>query len=176
MDDKAKAPNSLAKISVPKYLKGALVLNITFKKIDWDLTPDNIERHRDDETGGEYIDFYGVVVVRAIDDVGNFDTKVIADVDICDGLYCAIEEIEQYLNEGWPSVEVFYTTQCEAYGDGPTYKHGNDIGYILVVNMKAVYYAVLPGNRIAAILLILHTLTKMVILNCWILRIWHLRY
>ena len=85
MDDlilnKAKAPNSLAKISVPKYLKGALVLNITFKKIYWDLTTDNIERHRDDETGGEYIDFYGVVVVRAIDDVGNFDTKVIADVE-----------------------------------------------------------------------------------------------
>ena len=144
MDDliinKAKAPNSLAKISVPKYLKGALVLNITFKKIDWDLTPDNIERHRDDETGGEYIDFYGVVVVRAIDDVGNFDTKVIADVDICDGLYCAIEEIEQYLNEGWPSVEVFYTTQCEAYGGGPAYEHGNDIGYILSEYMGADPY------------------------------------
>ena len=85
MDDlilnKVKAPNSLAKISVPKYLKGALVLNITFKKIYWDLTPDNIEKHRDDEAGGEYIDFYGVVVVRAIDDVGNFNKfayKVIA--------------------------------------------------------------------------------------------------
>lgn len=144
MDDlilnKVKTPNSLAKISVPKYLKGALVLNITFKKIDWDLTPDNIERHRDDETGGECIDFYGVVVVRAIDDVGNFDTKVIADVDICDGLYCAIEEIELYHNEGWPSVEVFYTTQCEAYGDGPTYKHGNDIGYILSEYMGADSY------------------------------------
>ena len=153
MDDlilnKVKAPNSLAKISVPKYLKGALVLNITFKKIDWDLTPDNIERHRDDETGGEYIDFYGVIVVRAIDDVGTPHNVRHTETD-------------PPINTAMTLVIFFRSIWVQIH--------------IIVVNMKAVYYAVLPGNRIAAILLILHTLTKMVILNCWILRIWHLRY
>ena len=93
------------------------------------MNEENIEKYRDDK-GGEYIDYFGAVVVRAVDEKGDFDTKIIANVDICDGLYDAIEEIEQYLNEGWPSVEVFYSTRCEAFGNGPAYEHGEDIGYI----------------------------------------------
>ena len=139
ISNEAEAMNSAIKVNAPKYLKDALVLDISFKKVDWELNEENIEKHRDDE-GGEYIDYLGAVVVRAVDEKGDFDTKIIANVDICDGLYDAIEEIEQYLNEGWPSVEVFYTTQCEAYGDGPTYKHGNDIGYILSEYMGADSY------------------------------------
>ena len=130
ISNKADAMNSETKVKVPKYLKDALVLDISFKKVDWELNEENIEKHRDDE-GGEYIDYFGAGVVRAVDEEGDFDTKVIADVDICDGLYDAIEEIGEYLNEGWPSAEVFYTTRCEAYGDSPAYEHGEDIGYIL---------------------------------------------
>jgi hypothetical protein len=130
ISNEAEAMNSAIKVNAPKYLKDALVLDISFKKVDWELNEENIEKHRDDE-GGEYIDYLGAVVVRAVDEKGDFDTKIIANVDICDGLYDAIEEIEQYLNEGWPSVEVFYSTRCEAFGYGPAYEHGEDIGYIL---------------------------------------------
>ncbi len=137
ISNEAEAMNSAIKVNAPKYLKDALVLDISFKKVDWELNEENIEKHRDDEEGSEYIDFYGVVVVRAIDDEGEFDTKVIADVDICDGLYDALEEVERYLEDGWASVEVFYSTRCEVYGGGKSYKHGQDIGYILSEYMGA---------------------------------------
>lgn len=129
-----------AEVTFPEYLKGALAIDVSFKKVDWELNEENIEKHRDDEEGGEYIDFYGVVVVRAIDDEGEFDTKVIADVDICDGLYDALEEVESYFEDGWSSVEVFYSTRCEVYGGGKSYEHGQDIGYILSEYLGAESY------------------------------------
>lgn len=130
----------MTKVTISEHLKDALAIDISFKRVDWKLNEENIEKHRDDEDSSEYIDFYGVVVVRAIDEDGEFDTKVIADVDICDGLYDAIEEIEQYFEDGWPSVEVFYSTQCEVYGGNKSYEHGQDIGYILSVYMGADSY------------------------------------
>jgi hypothetical protein len=130
IENAVESSDETATVTFPEYLKGALAVDISFKKVDWELNEENIEKHRDDESG-EYIDYFGAVVVRAVDEEGYFDTKVIADVDICDGLYDAIEEIGEYLNEGWPSAEVFYTTRCEAYGDSPAYEHGEDIGYIL---------------------------------------------
>lgn len=37
--------NSATKVNMPKYLKDALVLDISFKKVDWELNEENIEKH-----------------------------------------------------------------------------------------------------------------------------------
>ena len=148
IENAVESSDETATVTFPEYLKGALAVDISFKKVDWELNEENIEKHRDDEEGSEYIDFYGVVVVRAIDDEGEFDTKVIADVDICDGLYDALEEVERYFEDGWASVEVFYSTRCEVYGGGKPHKHGQDIGYILSEYMGAeeCYYSEYEGG------------------------------
>ncbi len=101
------------------------IFDFKFKKVDWELNEENIEEHRDD------IDRYGVIYVRAFTEDGDFATTVIADCDIADGLYDAIDIVEEYVNEDWETVEVYYTTLCEVYGAGENYEHGNDFGYVL---------------------------------------------
>ena len=104
------------------------IFDFKFKKVDWELNEENIEEHRDD------IDRYGVIYVRAFTEDGDFDTTVIADCDIADGLYNAIDIVKEYVNDEWcewKTVDVYYTTLCEVYGAGENYEHGNDFGYVL---------------------------------------------
>ena len=60
------------------------IFDFKFKKVDWELTEENIEEHR------EEIDVYGVIFVRAYTEDGDFEKRVISDCDIADGLYDAI--------------------------------------------------------------------------------------
>ena len=103
------------------------IFNFEFKTIDWELTEANIEKHRKE------IDIYGVVVVLA-DDEENDECvrKVIAEVDVADGLYDAIDIINE-LKEENPDydITVEYTTKCEIYGAGEPYEHGEDFGYVM---------------------------------------------
>ena len=103
------------------------IFNFEFKTVDWELTEANIEKYR------EEIDIYGVVVVLA-DDEENDECvrKVIAEVDVADGLYDAIDIINE-LKEENPDydITVEYTTKCEIYGAGEPYEHGEDFGYVM---------------------------------------------
>lgn len=101
------------------------IFDFKFKKVEWELNEENIEEHRCD------IDCYGVIYVRAFTEDGDFETTVIADCDIADGLYDAMDVAEEYMSDDWETVEVYYTTLCEAYGVGENYEHGNDLGYVL---------------------------------------------
>lgn len=104
---------------------GLPIFDFKFKKIDWELTEENIEEHRED------IDNFGVIFVLALSEDGDFKTKVIADCDIADGLYGAMEIADEWMDDGWDEVEVYYTTECEIYGGGKSYEHGQDFGYVL---------------------------------------------
>ena len=86
------------------------VFDFALKKIDWELTEDNIEKYR------EEIDNYGVVVVRALNEDEDFETKVICNGDVADLLYDAMESVEDFENDDWPEVNVYYSTLCEVYG------------------------------------------------------------
>ena len=86
------------------------VFDFALKKIDWELTEDNIEKYR------EEIDDYGVVVVRALNEDEDFETKVICNGDVADLLYNAMECVEDFENDDWPEVNVYYSTLCEVYG------------------------------------------------------------
>ena len=86
------------------------VFDFALKKIDWELTEDNIEKYR------EEIDNYGVVVVRALNEDEDFETKVICNGDVADLLYNAMECVEDFENDDWPEVNVYYSTLCEVYG------------------------------------------------------------
>lgn len=101
------------------------IIDLTFKRVKWKLGGENIEKLR------SRIDYYGVVVVSALDRWGDYDNVVIADV--ADGLYDAITNIIELWNRNgdYEDVEVYYTTKCEVYGAGPTYEHGDDIGFVL---------------------------------------------
>lgn len=86
------------------------VFDFALKRIDWELTEDNIEKYR------EEIDNYGVVVVRALNEDEDFETKVICNGDVADLLYDAMECVEDFENDDWPEVNVYYSTLCEVYG------------------------------------------------------------
>ena len=86
------------------------VFDFALKKIDWELTEDNIEKYR------EEIDNYGVVVVRALNEDEDFETKVICNGDVADLLYDAMECVEDFENDDWPEVNVYYSALCEVYG------------------------------------------------------------
>ena len=102
-----------------------VLFDFEFKKIDCELTEDYIEETR------EEIDNFGVVVVRAFWDSGDFDTAVLADGDISDMLYDAMDEVESFRDNDASNVEVYYSTKCEIYNAGEFYNHGGDMGYVL---------------------------------------------
>ena len=86
------------------------VFDFALKKIDWELTEDNIEKYR------EEIDNYGVVVVRALNEDDDLETKVICNGDVADLLYDAMESVEDFENDDCHGVNVYYSTLCEVYG------------------------------------------------------------
>jgi hypothetical protein len=102
-----------------------VLFDFEFQKIDCELTEDYIEETR------EEIDYFGVVVVRAFWDSGDFDTAVLADGDISDMLYDAMDEVESFRDNDACDVEVYYSTKCEIYNAGEFYNHGGDMGYVL---------------------------------------------
>ena len=102
-----------------------VLFDFEFKKIDCELTEDYIEETR------EEIDNFGVVVVRAFWDSGDFDTAVLADGDVSDMLYDAMDEVESFRDNDASNVEVYYSTKCEIYNAGEFYNHGGDMGYVL---------------------------------------------
>ena len=109
------------------------VFNFETKIVDWELTEENIEKHR------EEIDIFGAVIIFANDKRNDECTKqIIADVDVADGLYDAIEAINQ-LKEVNPDYHIIveYTTKCEIYGAGKSYEHGEDFGYVISSYMGA---------------------------------------
>ncbi len=101
-----------------------VAFDFTLEEIEWELNEENIEEYSED------IDDYGVIVIRAFDEDGDFVTRIIADVDIADGLYDAMSEVEDIIDE-YPEVKVYYTTRCKVYGVGKTWEHGEDIGCVL---------------------------------------------
>lgn len=86
------------------------VFDFALKKIDWELTEDNIEKYR------EEIDNYGVVVVRALNEDGDFETRLTCNGDVADLLYDGMECVEDFENDDWPEVNVYYSTLCKVYG------------------------------------------------------------
>lgn len=86
------------------------VFDFALKKIDWELTEDNIEKYR------EEIDNYGVVVVRALNEDEDFETRLICNGDVADLLYDGMECVEDFENDDWPEVNVYYSTLCKVYG------------------------------------------------------------
>lgn len=117
--------NEGGKIRIDKKFAAYPIFDFKFKKVDWQLNERNIEKRRDD------IDIDGVIFVRAYDEAGDFKTRVITECDIADGLYVAMEEVEEFLEDGWPAVEVHYTTLCQCYGAGKSYEYGQEFGYVL---------------------------------------------
>ena len=83
-----------------------VAFDFTLEEIEWELNEENIEEYSED------IDDYGVIVIRAFDEDGDFVTRIIADVDIADGLYDAMSEVEDIIDE-YPEVKVYYTTRCK---------------------------------------------------------------
>ena len=119
------ADSSEDKVKIDYKFESLPVFDFKFKKIDWALNDENIEEYRDE------IDQFGVVYVRALNEDGDFETKVIANCDIADGLYDAKEAVEDFTEDGWETIEVYYTTVCEVYGEGEFYEHGDDCGYVV---------------------------------------------
>lgn len=105
-------------------LGNRVAFDFTLNEIEWELNEENIEEFMRE------IDDYGVIVIRAFDEDGDFITRVIADVDIADGLYNAMSEVEDIIDE-YPDVKVYYTSKCEVYGACKTWEHGEDIGCVL---------------------------------------------
>ena len=101
-----------------------VAFDFTLEEIEWELNEENIEEYSED------INDYGVIVIRAFDEDGDFVTRIIADVDIADGLYDAMSAVEDIIDE-YPEVKVYYTTRCKVYGAGKTWEHGEDIGCVL---------------------------------------------
>ena len=103
------------------------IFDFKFKKVDWELNEENIEERR------EEIDFYGAIYVRGISENGDFDTRVIAGCDIADGLYDAMDVVEEFINVEWDKVEVYYTTDCNMYGldDYDSKDLDEALGYVL---------------------------------------------
>ena len=97
-----------------------------FKKVDWGLNEENIEAHR------EEIDRYGVIYVRAYTEDDDFATSVIADCDVADGLYDAMDIANEYIEEEcFSTIEVYYSIVCESYGiDRKSYELGSEFGYV----------------------------------------------
>ena len=117
----------LHRICIDKKYADCPIFDFKFKKVDWELTEENIEAHR------EEIDRYGVIYVRAYTENDDFATSVIADCDAADGLYEAMDIANEYIEEGcFPIVEVYYTTVCKSYGtDRKSYELGSEFGYVL---------------------------------------------
>ena len=128
--EEVAADGSEQKLELDYKYASLPVFDFKFKKVDWELNEENLEKHRDSDSG-EYIDFFGAVMVRATSESGDFETKVFADCDIVDLLYEAMEAKDEYLDDGWDSVEVYYTTICESYGSGKSYERGQEFGYVL---------------------------------------------
>ena len=105
-------------------LGNRVAFDFTLNEIEWELNEENIEEYSDE------IDDYGVIVICAFVEDGDFITRVIAGVDISDGLYDAMSEVEDIIDE-YPDVKVYYTSKCKVYGAGKTWEHGEDIGCVL---------------------------------------------
>ena len=103
------------------------IFDLKFKKVDWELNEENIEERR------EEIDFYGAIYVRGISENGDFDTRVIAGCDIADGLYDAMDVVEEFIDDDWDEVEVYYTTDCDMYGldDYDSEDQDEALGFVL---------------------------------------------
>ena len=102
------------------------IFDFKFKTVDWELTEENIEEHR------EEIDIDGVIYVRAYTEDDDFKTSVIANCDIADGLYDAMDLANEFWDDGWDSVEVCYSTVCRGYGTGRyNYELGSEFGRVL---------------------------------------------
>ena len=112
------------KICIDKKYADYPIFDFIFKEIDWELNKENIEARR------EEIDMYGVIFIRAYSEDGDFATKVISNCDIADGLYDAMDDVNDFDDE-WDTVKVYYTTVCESYGAGETYERGDEFGYVL---------------------------------------------
>jgi hypothetical protein len=111
------------------------IFDFKFKKVDWELNEENIEKRR------EEIDFYGAIYVRVIWENGDFDTRVIAGCDIADGLYDAMDVMKEFINDDWDEVEVYYTTDCDMYGldDYDSKDQDEVLGYLLSSFLGAYY-------------------------------------
>ena len=81
-------------------LGNRVAFDFTLNEIEWELNEENIEEYY------EEIDNYGVIVIRAFDEDGDFITRVIAG-DISDGLYDAMSEVEDVIDE-YPDVKAIY--------------------------------------------------------------------
>lgn len=107
--------------------KGMPIFDFQFEKVDWELNEENIEKHR------EELSTFGVIYIRAFetDEDSDFETKVFVSEDIAEDLYAAMEEVERFTNLEYETVQVFYTTKCEFYGEGKAEQHMQDIGYVI---------------------------------------------
>lgn len=128
---KRKDVAELSELSESSY--ACPIFNFEFKTIDWELTEKNIEKHRRE------IDIYGAILVSADDDDDYYRIRrVIAGADVADGLYEAMDIIEEIKEMDLDlDIWVEYTTKCEIYGAGHTYEHGEEIGYVLSAYVDA---------------------------------------
>ena len=103
------------------------IFDFKFKKVDWELNEENIEKRR------EEIDFYGAIYVIGISEDGDFNTRVIVSRNIADGLYAAMVRVKDFIYDGWDEVEVYYTTDCNMYGldDYDSDIQNDTLGYVL---------------------------------------------
>lgn len=85
------------------------LFDFKFKKINWALNKKNIEKHY------EELNYYGAILVFAYFGEDREET-VIAGCDISDGLYDALDVVNDYKDEDSEYTEVYYTTVCEVYG------------------------------------------------------------
>jgi hypothetical protein len=118
--------NNHAKINENSKYASYPIIDLTFKKIEWELNDLNIDEY------GKDINNFGVVYVRAFDEFGDFDTEVFADGYIMDLLYDAENAVDDYKMDEWENIVVHYTTACDIYGvEGKLYEHGETIGHVV---------------------------------------------
>lgn len=110
-------------VKVPDNLKKIPLFDITFDKVEWDITEENIEKHR------EEIDTFGAVVVYATNEDEDFRSCVVADGDVADMLYDSIPFIQKYKSD---KIEVFVSSDFKVYGTPKKYYElGQELGQAL---------------------------------------------
>lgn len=110
-------------VESPNEMGRVPLFDIAFDKVEWDITEENIEKHRED------IDTFGAVAVYAMYDNGDFECCVIADGDVADMLYDAIPFIKRHKSE---KVDVFISSEFKVYGTSKEYfELGQELGQAL---------------------------------------------
>lgn len=71
-------------VEIPNELRGVPLFDIAFDKVEWDITEENIEKHRED------IDTFGAVAVYAMYD--NSDVKCCVFMDQALNTYTGVDE------------------------------------------------------------------------------------